>query len=102
MNKIIDEQYRGDRLIDLFSLQVGQKVLWELQLTNRERHPYRKGDLVAATIMAPPWVNGKVLIKASIGIITTVRINALYEDKRFTDEQKKTASEFDQASVSQR
>ena len=83
MSKIVDEQFKGEQITDLLALKVGQKVLWQLQLTNRERHPYRKGDLLEAVVAAPPWVNGKVMIKASIGLTTTVRLHALYKDKRW-------------------
>lgn len=101
MNKIVDEQFRGNQLTNIFEIIVGSKVLWELQSTNRSRHPYCKGDLIEATILANPWVNGKVRIKASIGLITTVKVTSLFEDKRRAYEQQKKASQFDQACIYQ-
>jgi len=101
MNKIVDEQFRGEQFKDIFSLPVGATVLWELQSTNRERHPYRKGDLIEAVVVSNPWVNGKVRIKSSIGVTTIVRVTSLYQDKRKVYEQQKEKSQFDRTSFHQ-
>lgn len=78
----VDSIFLGEQLTDLYKVKPGMKVLWLLDRTSRARHPYIGGDVLEAEILCYPWSNGKVMIRSTVGFKATIRVGALYEDKR--------------------